>query len=208
MEPVLAFSANPTKKRKKSKSKKRKHYGKNPGNPKKKGKRKKSKPSFFKKIFSKDTVTEVAGVTGGLLVADLGVRKLSDWIGKEKPLVQPASAMDAAASFVTGTGAAYLAKRLTKSDVLALATYHSGMTVAVQKVLASGRDEPLGDKIAAGYGSRLRSMFAGVGQDEDDILLIPTIEDTDGVGISPEEGASVTPPFDGMGQEEPEFPYD
>ncbi|MBA7496799.1 hypothetical protein ES702_07408 [subsurface metagenome] len=184
MEEVLTFAGmNPKKKRGKGRKKRKKSYSKknpgNPGNPGKKGRRRrKGKPDFFKKLLSKDTAMDFAGVSGGVIIADLGLRKASEGLGKldpatgiKKPIVTPGTMIDALASFGVGAGAAYGVDRILKNPRLAVAVLHGGMAITTLKILGSGEPEPIGEKIAAGYGARLRSMFAGVGQDEEIIFL-------------------------------------
>lgn len=193
MEEVLAFGMNP---------KGKKGKGKNPRirkgsyvrvggrkvrhNPKGGG----YKAGGFSFGRIRELPTDAGGVALGLIVADVGVRKVSDMMGEKdaagkmtKTRIEAGSAMDAGASLGAALGSAYLVKRFAKSERLAVATYHGGLAVTIQKILGMGKEEPLGDKIVAGYGSRLRQMFAGIG-DEPDILFIPAGDD---VGSSPDE---------------------
>jgi len=184
MEEVLAFGMNPKKgaghKKAHKKTSKKGHRGGNPGGG----------FSFGFGRTLRELPADAGGVALGLIVADVGVRKVSDMMGKKDAVgkvietkIEAGSAMDAGASFAAALGSAYLVKRFVKNERLAIASYHGGLAVTIQKILGMGKEEPIGDKITAGYGSRLRQMFAGVG-DEPDILFIPA---GDNVGSSPDE---------------------
>lgn len=73
---------------------------------------------------------------------------------------------------------------------MAIACYHGGLAVTMQKLLASGgtpeAPEPIGGKISVSYGIRLRSAFGDMSA-ADDILFIPSGDD-DMSGAYTEEG--------------------
>jgi len=139
-------------------------------NPKGKGKGLKGMFADLKQHGIKDAL----GVGVGVLLADLGVDMLTHPKQKEgeavapKPMFEPLSWGDMGATLVAAIAGGYGGARVA-GPRFGIAAMHGGMAILWQKGMASGKEEPLGNKIKVGYGSRLKAMFSGP---KDDLLFI------------------------------------
>ena len=135
-------------------------------NPKGKG-GKKGLKAFFSDV-KVHGVDDVLGVGAGVLVADLGVGKLTAPGEDGKSKIEPLSYLDLGVTALASIISGYIGNNF-KGPRFGVAAMHGGMAILWQKALASGKEEPIGNKISAGYGSRLKAVFSGT---KDDLLFL------------------------------------